>query len=217
MKLKSIFPTLTLAAILLFAVTGCKKQKETVSPAENTAMYDAQLVIDDADVSYSDVVVSGGNETDAFFTENEGLPEAYTLIETDMDDAGFKRTDKRYFACIKKLNLTDSQIHMIRRALRAYEQCKAADIKAHRDAYAKLVARIEAARKDLLTQLRNGKITKVQFEEGLAKLRKDFETSLRYIKASYAANLKGCYDKFLRTTKAALTDEQWKAFVNCYR
>ncbi|MDI1234632.1 MAG: hypothetical protein PSX81_10145 [bacterium] len=221
MKIKSMKTALALSAILLFAAVGCKKQAETVAPAttDNSALFEAQSVaiVDNADETYNDAIALGGNETDAFYADNDGLPEAYVMVETDMDDAGFKRADNRYFACIKKLNLSDTQAMKLRRALRAYEACKAADIKAHREAYVKLSTRIENSRKELVAQLRNGKITKAQFEEGMAKLRKDFEISLRYIKVSFAKNLKACYYKFMSATKEILTERQWKAFVDCYR
>ncbi len=215
MKLKFISTGLALALIMMIAVTGCKK--ETVI-ADDSAKYEAQLIIDDADKSYNEVVVSEGGETTEFSAENEGLPEAYTLIETDMDDAGFKRgVDKRYFACLKKLNLSDTQVAQLRKALRAFEECKAMDIKRHREAYAKLLLRIENGRKELVAQLKNGKITRAQFEKGIQELRADFIKSLRYIKESYAKTLKACYEKFLRASREILTDRQWKAFVDCYR
>ncbi len=215
MKLKLIHTGLALAVIAVLTVTSCKKETQQIN---DEAKYDAQLIIDDADKSYNEVVINEGGENDEFSSENEGLPEAYILVETDMDDAGFKRgVDRRYFACLKKLNLTDTQAAQIRKALRAYEACKAADIKRHREAYAKLILRIEAARKDLLAQLRAGKITKAEFEQGIKELRADFVKSLRIIKESFAKTLKACYDKFLRATKEILTDRQWKAFVDCYR
>ncbi len=220
MKMKSINSAIALSAIILFAAVGCKKQAETVAPAtDNSALYESQAVsiIDKADVTYNDVTITGGDETTSFMVDNEGLNEEYMMVETDMDNAGYKRADNHFFSCMKNLDLKDTQVHMLRRALRAYEECKAADIKAHREAYAKLSLRIENSRKELVAQLANGKITKAQFAEGIAKLRKDFETSLRYIKASYAKTLRACYDKFLHATKEILTERQWKAFVECYR
>jgi hypothetical protein len=217
MKNKLIYTGLALAVIAFFTATGCKK--ETAQIADDSAKYESQLIADDADKSYNEVVVATeGGETTEFSAENEGLPEAYILVETDMDDAGFKRgVERRYFSCLKKLNLTDTQVMQLRKAVRAYEECKAADIKAHRAAYATLVARIEHARQELVTHLRLGKITKAQFEQGIKELRADFVKSLRDIKASYAKTLKACYEKFLRATKEILTERQWKAFVDCYR
>jgi molecular chaperone GrpE (heat shock protein) len=101
--------------------------------------------------------------------------------------------------------------------LRAFEECKSADIKAHREAYAKLLTRIENLRKEYAAQLKNGKITKAQFEAKMKELRSDFETSLKVIKASYAKRLNACYEKYMRALKEILTERQWKAFVDCYR
>jgi hypothetical protein len=215
MKRKLIHTGFALTLIALFTVTGCKKEEQI---ADDSAQYAEQLMIDDADKSYNEVAITEGGEDSEFSAENEGLPEAYVLVETDMDDAGFKRgIERRFFTCLKKLNLTDTQVVLLRKAVRAYEECKAADIKRHREAYAKLILRIEAARKDLLVKLRTGQITKAQFEQGIKELRADFMESLRKIKMSYAKTLKACYDKFLRASRAAMTDRQWKAFVNCYR
>ncbi len=215
MKRKLIHTGLALAVIAMFTVTSCQKETQV---ADDSAKYDAQLIIDDADKNYNSIVITEGSEDIEFSSENEGLPEAYTLVETDMDDAGFKRTgDKRYFACLKKLNLSDTQVVQLRKALRAYEECKAADIRKHREAYAKLLLRIESSRKELLAKLKNNTITKAQFEQGMKNLRADFEKSLRYIKESFAKTLKACYEKYMMATKEILTDRQWKAFVDCYR
>jgi hypothetical protein len=216
MKNKLIYTGLAVAVIAFFTATGCKK--ETAQIADDSAKYESQLIADDADKSYNEVVITEGSETTEFSAENEGLPEAYILVETDMDDAGFKRgIERRYFSCLKKLNLSDTQVARLRKAVRAYEECKAGDIKKHREAYAALSARIEHARQELATKLRLGKITKAQFEQGMKELRADFEKSLREIKASYAKTLKACYEKFVRATKETLTERQWKAFVDCYR
>lgn len=215
MNIKKIYTGMALAAIMLFAVTGCKKEAVVV---EDNSKYEADAMINDADNSYNDVVITEGGETTEFSAENEGLPEVYTLIEMDMDDAGFKRgLEKRFLTCLKKLELTDSQAKRVRMAFRAFEECKANDIRLHREAYAKLLNRVEAQRKEYVAQLKNGKITKAQFEAKMKELREDFHTSLRYIKASFAKTLKACYDKFVRNLKGTLTDRQWKAFVDCYR
>ena len=215
MKRNLIYTGLALATFAMFLVTSCKK--ETVA-VDTTAQYDAQAMISAADNAYNNTNVTEGSETTEFYAENEGLPEMYTLTEEDMDSAGFKRSvEKRFFTCLKKLELTDTQAARIRKWLRAYEECKSADIKSHREAYAKLLTRIENLRKEYLAQLKNGKITKAQFEAKMKDLKSDFETSLKVIKATYAKTLNACYEKFMRALKEVLTERQWKAFVDCYR
>jgi len=215
MKKNLIFTGLALLSFALVMVTGCKKES---TPFDTTAQYDAQLMINAANDAYNNTNVTEGSETTEFSAENEGLPEVYTITEEDMDNAGFKRTgEKRFFTCLKKLDLSDTQAKRIRMSLRAFEECKSADIKAHREAYTKLHTRIENLRKEYLAQLKNGKITKAQFEAKMKNLRSDFETSLKAIKASYAKRLNACYEKFMRALKEILTERQWKAFVDCYR
>jgi hypothetical protein len=215
MKRNLIYTGLALVSFALLMVTGCKKETTAV---DTSAQYDAQLLISDADNAYNNTNVTEGTETTEFYAENEGLPEMYTITEEDMDSAGFKRTkEKRFFTCLKKLDLTDTQTKRIRMSVRAFEECKSADIRAHREAYAKLLTRIENLRKEYAAQLKNGKITKAQFEAKMKELRSDFETSLKVIKASYAKRLNACYEKFMRALKEVLTERQWKAFVDCYR
>ena len=215
-NLKKIYAGLVLSAIIIFAGTACKK--EAVAVVDNSAQYTAEALISDADVNYNNVSFTEGTETTEYSSENEGMPEVYTLVETDMDDAGFKRgLEKRFFTCLKKLDLTDSQAIRIRKSLRAYEECKAADMKAHREAYAKLLARTEAQRKEYAAQLANKKITKAEYEAKMKALKQEFESGLKYIKSTFAKRLNACYEKFIRAMKEILTERQWKAFVDCYK
>lgn len=218
MKRKLIHLGLALSLVTMLIVAGCKKESATPSSADNSAQYDATLLVNDADNSYTEVSVTGGDENTEFSSENEGLPEAYLLVETDMDDAGYKRGNlRRFFMCLKKLTLTDTQVAMIRKDLREYEACKASDIKLHREAYAKLVLRVNRSRQELVDDFKGGKITRAQFDQGMKDLRADFVKSLHDIKASYAKTLKACHEKFIRGIKDILTTAQWRDFVNCYR
>ena len=218
MKRKLIHLGLALSLVTMLIVTGCKKESTTPSSTDNSAQYDATLLVNDADNNYNEVTVAGGDENAEFSSDNEGLPEAYLLVETDMDDAGYKRGDlRRFFMCLKKLTLTDTQVAMIRHQLREYETCKAMDIKGHREAYAKLVIRINHARQELIDDLKGGKITRTQFEQGMKDLRADFIKSLHDIKASYAKTLRACHEKFIKAIRNILTPGQWKDFVDCYR
>lgn len=217
MTRNNIFRIAGFALILLFTATGCKKEKVQQAIEDNTR-YEVEAMMNDADESYNKAEFTEGDETTEFQAENEGLHEAYTLIETDMDDAGFKRgLEKRFLSCLRKLNLSDTQVAQMRKAFRAYEECKANDVRLHREAYKKLHIRIEAKRKELIALLRDGKISRQQFEEKMKMLRADFHDSLREIKKKHAAHLKLCYEKFLRHLKSIMTDRQWKAFVDCYR
>ncbi len=218
MNKKLMNSALALCAILTLTIIGCKKSENIVTPAATEPTIEAQVLIDDADVAYNDVEITGGSETEQFSTPNEGLIEEYTFVETDMDDAGFKRgVDKKFFACLKKLDHLDSQVSKLRHALKAYENCKIHDVLKHREAYKALHERTENLRKEYLAQLKNGKITKAQFEAKMKELRTKYENSLKEIKQTHAKNFNACYHKFMRAIKEILTEKQWKAFVHCYR
>lgn len=210
---------LVLTVAFLMSIVGCKK--ESVSNNNTDALIAEQEivnVIDETSTKYEDATVVEGTESVEFMAENEGLPESYMLIEQDMDDAGFKRLEeKRFIRCIKNLNLTDSQVLRLRLALRNYENCKAEDIKKHREAYKSLRDRIENIRKEWVAKLRKGDITEAQFKEKMGKLRNEFSEGLKRIKESYAKTLRACYEKFVRAIKLTLTERQWKAFIECYR
>jgi hypothetical protein len=221
MKFKFLTPVIILGIALLINFASCKKEtvlKETVTPTAPTTNEDLISMLDQTDKKYLEVEVTEGNEVQEFSSPNEGIVESYLLVEQDMDDAGYKRTvERRFISCIKKLDLTDAQVASLRLTLRQFEECKAADVKKHREAYELLRKRIEKIRQEALAKLKRGDITKAQFEEKMQLLKKDFVESLRKIKMSYASNLRMCYEKFLRGIKATLTDRQWRAFMECYR
>jgi hypothetical protein len=209
---------LTLSIALMLSIVGCKKETIKTTSNDLTGNQELEAVITETDQKYNEVEVSDGGEDIEFYAENEGLPESYLLTEKDMDDAGFKRTvERRFIHCIKKLELSDEQAQKLRMVLRGYEECKTNDIKKHREAYESLRNRVENIRKEYLAKLKRGDITREKFAEKMQFLRKDFVESLRKIKQSNAANLKMCYDKFIRGIKATLSERQWKAFIECYR
>ncbi len=205
-----------IAAFILFVISSCKKEAEVVSSIDN---YPAEILMNQANEQYIALNYTEGNDSTPYYASNDGMPELYTLTEADMDSAGYKRAfeEKRFFKCLKKQTLTDSQEHMLRRALRAYELCKRLDMLAHKEAYAKLLLKTENTRKEYIAQLKNGVITKAQFEVKMRDLKASFETGLKLIKETYAKRLAACCEIFVRKTKEILTKDQWRAFVDCYK
>jgi hypothetical protein len=205
-----------IAAFILFTVSSCKKEADVIATIDN---YTAESLINQANDQYTALNYTEGNDSMPYYATNDGMPELYTLTEADMDSAGYKRAfeEKRFFTCLKHQTLTDSQEHMLRRALRAYELCKHADMVAHKEAYAKLLLKTENARKEYTAQLKNGTITKAQFEAKMKDLKASFETGLKLIKDTYAKRLGACCELFVRKVKEILTNDQWKAFLDCYK
>jgi len=218
MKKTILNSTIVLALTLMLSIWGCKKEAAKTTETPVNTEQQLNTWVDDVSNEYSNAQVSGGTENDEFDAKNEGLPEDYLLIEMDMDDAGFKRFELRpLIKCLKGLEMSDNQVVLIRKALRAYEECKAADIKKHREDYQALKSRLENIRKEWAGKLRAGKITKAEFETKMQDLKKEFNSGLSNIEKKYSARLKDCHAKFMRAVKTALTERQWLAFVKCNR
>ena len=211
--------------ILLFAAatlvfSSCKK--EMVAPivenAQEATSNDMNLVTiaDQADADYLAIDINGGDENAAFEALNEGLTDEY-LMDASSFDKLEKAGKNQLIRCLKSVDLSSDQIAKIRKALAAYEDCKAASIKKHRAAYGELKDKVEAARKDLVKKYRNNEITKEEFHKGMKNLRERFNQALKNIKESYAKSLRACFERFLGHLKEILTERQWKAFVNCYK
>lgn len=218
MKKTILNSTIVLALTLMLSIWGCKKEaaKTTVTPVNTEQQLNTW--VDDVSNEYSNAQVSGGTENDEFDAKNEGLPEDYLLIEMDMDYAGFKRFELRpLIKCLKGLEMSDNQVVLIRKALRAYEECKAADIKKHHEDYQALKSRLENIRKEWAGKLKAGKITRAEFETKMRHLKQEFNTGLSHIEKKHSARLKECHAKFMRAVKTTLTERQWLAFVKCNR
>lgn len=202
----------------LVAFSSCKK--EMVEPILNqsetfTTPNDAVAQIsNEVNAEYLSVDFLGGNENEAFFVTNEGLASAYLLDAASFDASGKSRPNQ-LIGCLKAQKLSERQIAAIRKALSAYEECKAVSVKRHRAAYAELHQKVEAARKDLTKQLRNNEITKEEFQKSMRALQERFQNAMKQIKANHAEALKACFEKFMAMIKEILTEEQWKGFIGC--
>lgn len=220
MKNQFLKTGILLFAAATFVLSSCKKEMVTpiVETAQVATTNDVNLTViaDQADADYLAIDINGGDENAAFTLLNDGLTDEYLLEATSFDKLG-KTENNKLIKCLKSVDLSSDQIAKIRRALAAYEDCKAASIKKHRGAYGELKDKVEAARKDLVKQYRNDEITKEEFQKGMKSLRERFNNALKNIKESYAKSLRVCFEKFLGHLKEILTERQWKAFLHCYK
>ena len=217
MKNQILKTGILLFAVATFALSSCKKEMVTpiVETAQDATTNDVNLttVADQADADYLAISINGGDENLAFSSINEGLTDEYLLDASSFDKLG-KTDNNQLIKCLKGVDLSSDQIAKIRKALAAYEDCKAAAIKKHRAAYGELKDKVEAARKDLIKQYRNDEITKEEFQKGMKSLRERFNNALKNIKASHAKSLRACFEKFLGHLKEIISEKQWKAFLN---
>lgn len=218
--MKSSMLNLKFALVLagLVAFSSCKK--EVVEPLLNqsetftTPQDEVSQISQDVNTEYLSVEMLGGTENEAFFVTNEGLTSIY-LLEAGSFDATERSRPNAFIGCLKAQKLNERQIAAVRKALSAYEDCKAASVKRHRAAYAELHKKMEAARKDLISKLRNNEISKEEFQKAMRALQARFQNAVKEIKANNAKALKDCFEKFLSSLKEILTEDQWKAFIKC--
>lgn len=210
-----------LAAIIF---TGCSKQEvmpnsETITSNE-LSIPEIDILVQEADQEFVNFEVSGGNELEGFYSDNDGLPDAYQVTESTIDEMVTAKRDgsaKRLRVCLSKLELDADQTAKIRRVFAAYHDCKHSVIKRYSNALRELTVKYNARHDELLKALRAGRITKEEFEKSIKALRIEFNRAQNILAKNARVALKNCYDKMLRMMHSILNERQWKAFVACYR
>lgn len=218
MKNKYFYTTAAMFIALVIGLASCQKETVSTNSEMKSGSSSIELLINDADKSYKEMSYQEGDENLSFYVENDGLPEAYTLVETDLDDAGYKRGYvKRHFKCLVSLNLSDTQITDLRQIVRDYEDCKFQDLRDHRDTLHSLIRIKESARRDLVDSFRNGNMTKGDFKKAMNDVKKDFHMGIKGIRLNHSQHLRTCYKMFLTELQMILTQQQWDAFLDCYK
>lgn len=219
-KMNLWLATVAVAAIIF---TGCSKEQTEVSStpsASELSIPEVDVLSTLADEAFMNAEIEGGNEFEEFTMENDGLPDAYQVTEATADEINSTKRDgnaRRFRACLSDLKLDRDQIAKIRRTFKAYEECKHHIIVRHRNALHELIKTYNAKREELVKAVRNGRITKAEFETKMKELRVEFNRHKHNLASKARAALKDCYAKMLRSMHSILSERQWKAFVNCYR
>lgn len=213
---------LTIAITAFFS--SCSKESPEITsneaPAQEMSLPEVDAMVNQADDEFVNSEVQGGTEEEAFTIEYDGLPDAYQITESTADELNSGKRDgnaRRFRACLGKLELDGDQIAKIRRIFKAYQDCKHDIIVRHASAMKALLIKYNDKRDALVKALRNGRITKEEFEKHMKALRIEFNKAKHELASKARVALKNCYIKMLRGLHSVLTERQWKAFVNCYR
>ncbi len=218
--------TLWLASAAFAAIifSSCSKEQTQVSSASQTAseysLSEIDVLGNQADEAFANIEITGGTETEDFAVTNGGIPDAYQVTESTADEINSAKRDgnaRRLRACLGQLELSREQVAKIRVLFRTYEDCNKYVLNRHRNAMNNLTDTMNAKLKRLNMALREGKITKAQYEAGIKALRVEFNRIAAELASKSRAALKECYTRMLRGLNQILTERQWKAFVNCYR
>lgn len=225
MKIQKLTSWMSAAAVAAVLLTACSKEQNQPVSAVNSGSNDmaaAEITVlaNQADNDFMNAEITGGTEESAFVISNDGLPDAYTVTEATADEINSLKRDGDAAGirkCLHALSLKEEQIVKIKRLFAAYEGCKHSVIVRHHLAQKELLVKYNRMHEELVKALRNGRITKEQFEAKVKELRKMFTAERTILAEKGRAALKSCYEKMLRGLNGILTERQWKAFINCYK
>ena len=199
--------------------TACKKQNDptTVSPeTEITAMAEQAIAGMDNQEVYSDKPDMG------IYMKNEGIPPDFLVEETDLEGKDSVRQnirDHSFIACLRGLNLTESQILAIKQDIRDYRDCKENALQRAKTIYRDLNEKYKAKYKRIYAAFQNGTISREKFKTLVAELQVEFRRELRnlHLKEKLDDIFRSCFRIFLKDLHSILTERQWNAFVECYK
>lgn len=214
---------ITLGLALVLAVTGCRKCDPNDDRPEKTLnssyMTSTADLADESDAEFQEVSLTGGTEESAFNISESGLPEMYRLEENSLNLRGIPNpadSNLRMRACLRKLNLTAGQLDTIKHISAGFAGCKREHMQRYMKTLGDILHKADAQRKENIALLRDGTITREQFENRMKELRRHIMGAVKEIKQKEAAAMRACTEKFLKAMKATLTEEQWRAFIACY-
>jgi len=213
--------------IIALGIVGCKKEATISNPTLANSESEIQSLVLQTDNENVDMNVTFDEISGLIAAYNDGIAADYLVNVGDFDEfqstpnsTNSQRTDIRnrsFIPCIKSVKLDSTQIRNIRRAMRAYEDCKNSTITRARNIHQTLQQKYKSLVQDQTILLRAGTITKQEFEERMARLRKAFQKELRdlQLKDKATDSLKRCQETFLRQIHNILSDRQWNAFIGC--
>jgi hypothetical protein len=214
--------------IMALAFIGCRKEQLNLNPALNTNS-ETEIQALAVQTETEDNVILYDDATNEMVAANEGISVDYLVNSDDLDENenlsgrhSSGRDDIRnhsFMRCLKDLKLDSAQMRQLRIALKDYNDCNASAVHRARAIHAKLAAKYKDLAAEQAQLLKDGKITKAEFQQRIERIRKAFQKELRelQLKEKVNAALKDCHAKFLRQLNGILTERQWKAFVACYK
>jgi hypothetical protein len=214
--------------IMALAFIGCRKEQLNLNPALNTNS-ETEIQALAVQTETEDNVILYDDVTNEMVAANEGISVDYLVNSDDLDENenlsgrhSSGRDDIRnhsFMRCLRDLKLDSAQMRQLRIALKDYNDCNASAVHRARAIHAKLAAKYKDLAAEQAQLLKDGKITKAEFQQRIERIRKAFQKELRelQLKEKVNAALKDCHAKFLRQLNGILTERQWNAFVTCYK
>jgi hypothetical protein len=211
-------------SVLMLLVTfmtflACKKQNESgtiSSDSEINSLADLAMNGLETQGVYSD------NPDKGIYMKNEGIPSDFLVEESDLTGKDTLRQnirDHSFIACLRGLNLAESQISEVKQNLRDYRGCKENAMQRAKAIYRDLHEKYMTKYKRIYAAFQNGTISKEKFKTLVVELKVEFRRELRslQLKEKLGDAFKSCFRIFLKDLHSVLTEIQWNAFVECYK
>jgi hypothetical protein len=209
--------------VMLAIVSACNKQNTTTQSASDDQILtmvskswsdmDKQEVLSD-DQAQSLYIINDGIASD-FLADESCLAEP---VQGCSDEIKFIR-DHSFIRCLKGLSLSESQSAIIKQDLRAYKGCTQDAVRRAKAVYNTLMEKYKSKYQRLWEALKNGEITKEEFNKLATELKTVFKKELRemQLKEKLDAAFKACLKTLFHSLHETLTERQWNAFVECYK
>lgn len=226
--------------ILAIGLSACRK--EGIDPIENfdnagSIEIESLLTQSDLESHQIDVVFVENNDESYFEASDEGLPTDFLVEEDYLNETpsgtsggnastGSGSVNRRkhirgnsFIRCLIALNLDSSEYIKIRRVLSAYHSCKSSAVARAQAIHENLVSAYKDKVSNYRQLLKDGKITRKEYNEIIERLRAAFAKELKslQLREKLQEAFRDCHKKMLVNLKSVLSDDDWKAFVSCYR
>jgi hypothetical protein len=204
-------------------LSACKKEN-----SGNQSSYEDQIMtmVDKAgsDMDNQEVLTDDSSQT--LYMVNDGIAADFLADESYMDENTqvidaeiILIRDHSFIHCLVELSLSETQKAEIKQDLRVYKDCTQHAIQRAKTIYHELREKYKVKYQRLWNAYQDGTITKEEFREKVTELKAAFKKELRemHIKEKLDDSLKVCLRKFFKALHETLSEQQWNAFVECYK
>jgi len=206
---KGMFTSIGILMIACSVLVSCNKNHQ-----EAISQNSVDKIVELANQQYLNTLLISGSETSTFIAQNDGLTAVYMANERGFESNATEALNP-LTSCLKSVQLSREQALQVRKTLIIYETRNADIIKSHREAYAKIQARMEAARIELLKQSTSAKMNRQELSKKLENLKAQFEQALKEIKEKNAVIFSTNYRELMLNLSKILDERQWGVFSKC--
>ncbi len=217
--MKTPFKILAIISVLFLGTLSCTKPTNESGTQSTAGTLSTATLVAEANDEFMATNIAGGTETEELSLTNDGMPDVYQLEDNSLDET-FKDPKQDHGKglrnCIKNLNLDKEQWTKLVACVNRYAECKSGTVARIREASKEMMGRYEAMRKEYIAKVKEGKLSKAEFEKLMSEKREALNKEMTALKLKEAEALKSCYEKFLANLSEILTPEQLKAFISCF-